>query len=333
MQVHLPLGRKKIVGVGAALVDILTRATDAFLRGVSQAKGGMTLVDNTFIEGVLEKINGEISIVSGGAACNTIVGVAALGGDARFIGMAGADRFGALFENDLRSGSVEPLLFRSPLPNGKVLSIITPDAERSMFTYLGAASELSASHIDAACFRDAAIVLVEAYLLYNSTDLVIKSMTLAKSQGALVAMDLSSYTVVEHFHAFLKEEVKNHVDILIANEEEAFAFTGLRDEREAILEMAKWANVAVIKIGKRGSLICCGDVIETIAPFGSGEAADTTGAGDLWASGFFFGLVNGWPLVKSGKIASICGYEVCQVLGAKIPHGGWMRIKSSINEA
>lgn len=333
MQVHLPLGRKKIVGVGAALVDILAKETDDFLRGISQVKGGMTLVDNRFIEGILDKISGEITTVSGGAACNTIVGVAALGGDARFIGMAGEDRFGDLFEKDLKTNRVEPHLFHSSLPNGKVLSIITPDAERSMFTYLGAASELSASHIDETCFRDAAIVLVEAYLLYNSPDLVLKAMRMARAEGALVAMDLSSFTVVEHFNSFLKEEVKNHVNILIANEEEAFAFTGHRDEKKAISEMAQWVDVAVLKIGKRGSLISYGGEVHTINPLGTGDAVDTTGAGDLWASGFFFGLVNGWPVATCGKIASACGYEVCQVLGAKIPHEGWVRIKTMVNEA
>lgn len=328
----LPLGKKKIVGIGAALVDILACETDDFLRSISEIKGGMTLVDNPFIENVLKRLTGAVVTVSGGAACNTISGVGILGGDARFVGMAGKDYFGDLFEKDLKASHVEPFLFHSSLPNGKVLSIITPDAERSMFTYLGAASELSVSNINEACFRDAAIVLVEAYLLYNSPELVLTAMKMARETGALVAMDLSSFTVVENFKSLLKKEVKNHVNILIANEDESYAFTGHNDEEKAIRALSEEVPLAVLKVGKRGSFIGHEGMITVVDPLGTGEAADTTGAGDLWASGFLFGLTNGWPLSKCGKIASACGYEVCQVVGAKIPDAGWLRIKKMIDE-
>ncbi|MBU0993681.1 MAG: adenosine kinase [Proteobacteria bacterium] len=332
MRIDIPAGKKKIVGIGAALVDILARETDAFLKGISEIKGGMTLVDNPFIENVSKKMTGEVITVSGGAACNTIVGIGKLGGDARFIGKTGRDSFGILFESDLKKNHVEPFLFQSSSPNGKVLSIITPDAQRSMFTFLGAASELAASDISEACFKDAAIVLVEAYLLYNSPELVIKAMKMARNEGALVAMDLSSFTVVNDFKSLLQNEVNTYVNILIANEDEAYAFTGHRDEKKAIAALSEGVDVAVLKVGKRGSYINHDGKVTAVEPLGSGDAIDTTGAGDLWASGFLFGIVNGWTLSMCGKIASACGYEVCQVIGAKIPDTGWGRIQKMIED-
>lgn len=332
MSIDIPEGKKKIVGIGAALVDILGRETDEFLEGISDIKGGMTLVNNLFIENVTQKMTKDVITVSGGAACNTIVGIGQLGGDARFIGKIGRDSFGTLFESDLKKNHVDPFLFQSSSPNGKVLSIITPDAQRSMFTFLGAASELDGSDISESCFKDAAIVLVEAYLLYNSPELVIKTMQMARDEGALVAMDLSSFTVVNDFKNVLQNDVIQYVNILIANEDEAHAFTGHRDEEKAIEALSKNVDIAVLKVGKRGSRISHGGNVSAVEPLGSGDALDTTGAGDLWASGFLFGIVNGWPLSMCGKIASACGYEVCQVIGAKIPDAGWTRIKKMIGD-
>ena len=330
MHIELTSSGTKVVGIGAALVDILARETDAFLEGISDIKGGMTLVDNPFIEDVSKKLTEPPEIVSGGAACNTIAGVGKLGGDARFVGKVGSDPLADLFESDLKKSHVEPFLFKSPSPNGKVLSIITPDAQRSMFTSLGAAQELCDEDISEACFKDASIVLVEAYLLYNSVELVLKSLRLAKASGAWIAMDLSSFTVVNDFKALLHDEVLQYIDILIANEDEAEAFTGYRDEKKAISELSKQVSVAALKVGKKGSYLSYKGHVDYVAPMGAGDAVDTTGAGDLWASGFLYGLVNGWSIETCGKVASACGYEVCQVVGAKIPEDGWRRIQKVI---
>jgi sugar/nucleoside kinase (ribokinase family) len=144
-------------------------------------------------------------------------------------------------------------------------------------------------------------------------------------------MDLASFTVVEQSLVLLEKLVANYVDILIANEDEACAFSGQSDEELALSALAGKANIAVLKVGHRGSHIShAGETIH-IQSLGDGTALDTTGAGDLWAAGFLFGLVNGYPLEKCGQLGSACGYEVCQVIGANIPDEGWNRIKKLLD--
>jgi sugar/nucleoside kinase (ribokinase family) len=318
--------RRLIVGIGSALVDILTHEEEDFLLKTGAVKGGMTLVAKEDIERTLAISSGTPSIVSGGSACNTIVGIGKLGGKARFIGKCGNGDMGNLIENDLRRQNVEPALFRSDSPTGRVLSIITPDAQRSMFTYLGASAETRPEEISINCFKDAAIVHVEGYLLFNP-DLIQAALWAAKEAGAKISLDLASFTVVEESKELLTQLVENYVDILIANEDEAEAFSGFRDERMALEALSRKAEIAVLKVGARGSYISHAGGIIAVNPMGDGNALDTTGAGDLWAAGFLFGLVEGYPLEKCGEIGSACGYEVCQVIGANIPDDGWDRIR------
>ena len=299
--------RKMIVGIGSALVDILTHQDDAFLQKTGAVKGAMKLVEKQFIDQTIQKTMKELSIVSGGSACNTIVGIGRLGGQARFIGKRGDDDMGMLFEAELIKSNVEPMLFTSPSPTGRVLSIITPDAQRSMFTYLGASSEILPHELDAKCFADAAVVHVEGYLLFNP-DLITRSLEAAKNAGAIVSLDLASFTIVEESKLLLEKLTRDFVDILIANEDEAKVFTGYTDEKDAVKALSEYAEIAVLKVGKRGSYVSNNGEIIDIEPKGTGEAVDTTGAGDLWASGFLFGLVNGYPIEKCGELGSSCGY-------------------------
>ena len=319
--------KKGIVGVGSALMDLLVFEEDSFLEGISNIKGGMTLVDGSFADGVLKTVTSDVTVVPGGAACNTIIGVGRLNGEAAFVGKRGRDDYGHIFEKDLKENGVKPCLVESDTATGRVLSIITPDAQRSMFTYLGAASELDPSEISADLFKGAAIVLIEGYLVFNQ-DLMKKTLTAAKDAGAAIAMDLASFTVVEEALDFIKSDVIPCVDILIANEDEARAFTGLTNETDALAEMGRCADVAVLKLGDRGSRILCGGHVTEIEPLKGAAIVDTTGAGDLWAAGFLYGLVMNYSAEVCGKIASACGYEVCCVTGADIPEEGWGRIKA-----
>ena len=318
--------RQLIVGIGSALVDILIHEEDDFIDKTGAAKGGMTLVDNTWIERTLAMGSGSATIVAGGSACNTIVGIGQLGGTARFVGKCGNDPYGRQYEDDLVKQNVEPALLRSDSPTGRVLSVITPDAQRTMFTYLGASAETRPEEITADSFANAAVVHIEGYLLFNP-DLILASLEAAKKAGALVSMDLASFTVVEQSMDLLEKIVTGFVDILIANEDEARAFTGQSEEKEALEALSEKAKIAVLKIGPRGSYVTCAGETIRIQPLGSGSAVDTTGAGDLWAAGFLFGLVQGYSLEKCGILGSACGYEVCQVTGAHIPDEGWLRIK------
>jgi sugar/nucleoside kinase (ribokinase family) len=317
-----------IVGAGSALVDICIQESDSFLQIAKADKGGMKLVESSFIDDVLGKTQKKISIVPGGSACNTILGIGKLGAAARFIGKRGDDEFGRLFEEGLRKHHVEPVLFTSSTPTGRVLSIITPDAQRSMLTCLGASGETKPAELTPDLFANAAIVHLEGYLLFN-LDLMMAALKAAKSSGALISLDMASFTVVEASQKVLPGIISEYIDILIANEDEARVYTGLNDERKSLEKLSREVEIAVLKVGKRGSFIAAnGTTVFTKAMGNGAPVADTTGAGDLWASGFLYGLLQGYPLEKCGMLGSACGYEVCQVIGATIPEEGWRRIRA-----
>jgi sugar/nucleoside kinase (ribokinase family) len=315
-----------IVGVGSALIDILAHEDDSCIEKIGAAKGGMLYVENAFIEQALQSSKSKPEIVQGGSACNTVVGIGKLGGVARFVGKCGSGRMGDFFEEELHKQNVEPALFRSDFPTGRVLSIITPDAQRSMLTYLGASSQAHPEDITDRLFKNAAIVHIEGYLLFNP-DLILAVLKAAKNSEAAVSLDLASYTVVEESREFLQHIIRDYVDILMGNEDEALAFTGESDEIAAIKALVDTVDIAALLVGKRGSYIAHGNSVLSVPAKGTGHAVDTTGAGDLWAAGFLFGLVNGYPLEKCGELGSACGYEVCQVIGTKIPEDGWQRIR------
>jgi sugar/nucleoside kinase (ribokinase family) len=324
-----PTKHTRITGIGSALVDILINESDEFLKTLHKEKGGMTLVNDEDITHILSASPQKTLVVPGGAACNTIAGVANLGGEARFIGRRGNDAYGKVFEKQLIQGGVEPLISVSDSPTGKVLSVITPDAQRSMFTFLGASTELDPESITASLFNETAIAMIEGYLLFNRT-LMQAALTAAKEAGSLIALDLASFEVVNASRDILFDLVRDHVDILIANEDEARAYTGFEDEEKAVEALSRDVTYAVLKVGARGSYISYQDHITRIPAQDGLPPIDTTGAGDLWAAGFLFGIAHGFPIEKSGRIASACGYEVCQVMGAQIPEEAWLRIRDLI---
>jgi len=257
-------GRQLIVGIGSALVDYLVQAEDAFIEQAGGVKGGMTLVDSDTIDKAVSMAPEKPAVVPGGSASNTVVGVGNLGGAGRFVGKRGTDKLGDMLAEGLRLNRVEPCLFQSPTPTGRVLSIITPDAQRTMLTYLGAAAEISAAEVRGDCFDNAAIVHVEGYLLY-SHELITAILEEARLAGACISLDLASFTVVEENAGILADLVDRYVDILIANEDEARAFTGFEDETRAIQALAEKAKMAILKIGARGSLVAFdGEISESI---------------------------------------------------------------------
>lgn len=319
-------GSKRIVGVGSALVDILVHADDAFLEAVGAVKGGMIYVDRDHIERTLAQAAAAPAVLPGGSACNTVVGVAQLGGCARFVGTCGRGPMGRFYEDSLRGRGVEPHLFRSDRPTGRVLSIITPDAQRSMFTFLGAASETQPEDIRPEGFAGAAVVHIEGYLLFNPR-LIRAALSSARAAGARVSLDLASFNVVEESRSLLAEIVGEFVDILIANEDEARSYTGETDPARALEILHRDVDIAVLKLGAHGSMVARAGRVVRVPALSGGPIVDTTGAGDLWAAGFLYGLVEGYDLERCGEIASACGYEVCRVVGASIPPDGWDRVR------
>jgi len=320
---------KRVVGVGSALIDILINGTDDFIGKIGAVKGGMTLVDDAVIEKALAMHDSDLSIVPGGSACNTVTGIGKLGGQARFIGKCGNDEMGDLFKAGLKKNNVQPALAVSSSPTGRVLSVITPDAQRSMLTSLGASAEADPREMTPDLFENAAIVHLEGYLMFNP-ELIQSVLDQAVAAGARVSLDLASFTIIDDHFDRLRKIVDDYVDILMANEDEARAFTGCSDESQAMKILGQKADIAVLKVGERGSFISHDGKIIPIEPAGSGGIIDTTGAGDLWAGGFLYGLVNGLPIETCGAIGSRCGFEVCKTVGAVIPDDRWEKIRELV---
>ena len=317
----------KVLGIGNALVDIMTMLPDdSTLEKFSLRKGSMQLSERDFAD----KINNETlafdkSQSSGGSAANTIHGLASLGAPTGYIGKVGNDSFGEFFSNDMKANGIVPFMLKTMTDTGRAIALISPDSERTFATYLGAAVELSEIDLIADQFRDYKYLHIEGYLVLNQP-LMNKAAQLAKENNMKISLDLASFNVVEDNLEFLKEYVKNNVDIVFANEEEAKAFTG-KEPEEALNELAEQSEIAVVKIGKNGSLVKSNNKVYKIDPF-KAKPIDTTGAGDLYASGFLYGLANKMPLDECGRIGSLCASKVIEVIGSKMSDETWNEIRS-----
>ena len=318
--------RPYVVGVGAALVDLLVEEEDHFVARMGSDKGGMTLVELATIDIALKSTKAPVKVVPGGSACNTMVGIGNLGGKARMIGRLGKDELGQAFLAGLEKAGVDGRIRHSTAADaftGRVLSVVTPDAQRTMFTYLGASSQLHPDDVSPEHFQDAAMVLLEGYLLFNRP-VVERIIDLAGKAGAKLVLDLGSFQVVEACRDFLEKIIHESVDIVLANEDEAKAFTGM-GHAESLEILSGKVETAVVKVGKDGVLIGSGRDRHQVSGHVV-KAIDTTGAGDLWASGFLYGLTQGLSLENSARLGCKVGAEVVQVLGAVIPDAGWDRI-------
>lgn len=319
----------KILGIGNALVDILTIIKDEnLLKEMELPKGSMQLVDaekSALVQHYTAAL--EKQQASGGSASNTIHGLAQLGMETAFIGHVGADTTGDFFEEDMKAAGIKPILFRSKTPSGIANAMITPDGERTFATYLGAALELSDTHLNASLFQGYDLLYVEGYLVQNEA-LLLHAMKLAKKDGMKIVIDLASYNVVEANIELLKNVLNNYVDIVFANEEEAKAFTGKAPE-EALEELATMCEIAVVKIGAKGSLIKANGEIHRIGVINV-KAIDTTGAGDLFAAGFLFGYANGWDYQRAGQLGALLSGRVIETVGPKMTAESWKSIKKTM---
>jgi sugar/nucleoside kinase (ribokinase family) len=311
-----------VVGVGAALMDLLVEESDAFIQRLGSEKGGMTLVELPIIDTALGSTSAKVKVVPGGSACNTMVGIGNLGGRSRMIGRVGRDDLGKAFLAGLEKAGVDRRITDSELATGRVLSVVTPDAQRTMFTHLGAAALLGPEDITLKDISDAGMVLLEGYLLFNRP-VVEKILSLAKQAKAKVVLDLASFQVVEICREFIDQILPN-VDMILANEDEAKAYTGL-GEAASLELLASKVETAVVKIGKNGVLLARGKERHTVGAH-LVKALDTTGAGDLWAAGFLFGLTQEMSLDNAARLGCKVGSEVVQVMGAVIPDDGWKRV-------
>ena len=322
---------KNILGIGNALVDVITIVPDeTCLSRFNLPKGSMTMIDASRSDEIKQAINGmNRTMASGGSAGNTIYGLAIMGVNSSFIGKVGRDEMGNFYEKDMVDAGLNPVLMRAAAsPTGTAVALVTPDSERTFATHLGAATELMAQELRAEYFKRYHILYLEGYLIFN-LPLVEKACRLAKENRMCVALDLASYNVVNEKLTEFNDIINNYVDIVFANEEEARAFTGLGPV-EALDEISRKCTIAVVKTGADGSWIKRGaEVIKVDAL--KVKAVDTTGAGDLYAAGFLYGFSHGFSLDKCGLFGSVLASMVIEVVGARMPDIKWTEAKQMIN--
>ncbi|MBR4146401.1 MAG: adenosine kinase [Bacteroidales bacterium] len=323
---------KNILGIGNALVDILTQIpNDEILEQLRLPKGGMYHVDaeTSLHIGELIKPYG-FAMAAGGSTANTISGASKLGVTTGYIGKVGKDERGRFFEQEMVKTNVKPLMMTTETPTGCAEAFVSKDGERTFATYLGAALELNAGDIRPEMFDGWDILYVEGYLISNR-ELLDKVLPLAKAKGMTIALDMASYNIVRENREYMEQLAKDYLDILFANEDEAKTFTLIEDPVEALHRMASMCDIAVVKVGAKGSYVQHGDQVVKVGPIPA-KVIDTTGAGDLWAAGFMAGLVKGETLEKCAKTGATLAANIIEVLGAKMDEKRWQKIFNSLEQ-
>lgn len=319
----------KVLGMGNALVDVLALIeNDSLLTQLELPKGSMQLIDAAKKEALHKAMEDkEKFLASGGSASNTITGIAKLGVNTGFIGRVGKDFFGNYYKEDLEKYNVKSLLRICNEDSGVATTFVSKDGQRTFGTYLGAAAGLTAEDLKTEDFVGYNYFYIEGYLVQN-LDLIRKAVALAHENGAKVVLDMASYNVVEASKDFLLEIIPQYVDILFANEEEAKALCNTEPEK-ALDIIADMVEIAIVKIGEKGSWIKRGEE-KVFVPALKVDCMDTTGAGDLYASGFLYGLINSKSLKESGEIGTLLAGNVIQVIGPKMNDDKWNELISSI---
>jgi sugar/nucleoside kinase (ribokinase family) len=312
--------RYDVVAIGNAIVDIIGRCDDEFLKRHDAPKGHMRLVDAATVDKLYSEMGPAIEI-SGGSAANTMVGLSSFGGRAAFIGKVADDEFGRIFRHDVTASGVAfptaPVAGRAP--TSRSLILVTPDGERTMNTYLGISTELDNGEVDPATIEAAEIVYLEGYLFDQPQAKAAfrEAAAIARRAGRRVALTLSdSFCVDRHRDEFL-DLMRSSIDILFANETEITALYQTADFDAAARQAAADAPLAVLTRSARGSVIFQGTHSVTIAAEPVDEVIDTTGAGDLYAAGFLFGFARSGDLTTAGRLASLAASEIISHIGAR----------------
>lgn len=309
-----------VVGLGNALVDVLSHESDAFLDGHALVKGSMRLIDAEEATRLYDAMGPGVEI-SGGSVANTLVGIASLGGHAAFVGRVADDELGAVFAHDIRAAGVR---FVNPpaaqgSPSGRCLILVTPDAERTLNTYLGAAGEFGPEDVDPDLVAAAQVTYLEGYLwdTAEAKEAFRSAARLAHAAGRRVALSLSDAFCVQRHRADFHRLVDDEVDILFANEDEICALYEVSDFDDALQRVNHHCEVAALTRSAKGSLVVSGDEVHLIDAAPVSRVIDTTGAGDLYAAGFLFGFTHGYDLGTCGRLGALVAGEVISHLGAR----------------
>jgi sugar/nucleoside kinase (ribokinase family) len=318
-RIHMPPPSLDVVGIGNAIVDIIAHSDDAFLDRHGMRKGGMTLIDEARAESLYDLMGPAIQL-SGGSAGTTIAGLASLGARTGYIGKVKEDALGRIFRHDITSAGVE--FSTRPAADGpataRCLIFVTPDAQRTMNTYLGACVNLSPGDVDEDMIRDTKITYLEGYLYDppHAQEAFHRAAGIAHAAGRKVALSLSDRFCVERYRDRFRALTELHVDYLFANESEITALFET-DFDAALAEAAKAVELAVVTRGAAGSVAATKTEVVRIDAAPIEQVVDTTGAGDLFASGFLFGLARERSLAECGRLASLAAAEIISHYGGR----------------
>ncbi len=321
---------KKILGIGNALVDeLMLIGSESVLHDMELPVGGMTLIDDAGYDALEDMRHRFVpQRATGGSAGNALLAVAGLGGSCAFVGRIGSDETGRFFADNLHRQGIENRLVQAEGRSGVASTFITSGGERTFATYLGASALLCAEDIADDAFAGAAIVHVEGYLVQNHA-LLTRILKVARQCSALVALDLASYNVVQEHWDFLRQCVREGVDVLFVNEQESEAFTREADLEEALAQMAGLCPIVVQKRGAKGSVAVRGEERAEVLAH-KVQVADTTGAGDFYAGGFLYALALGGTLRQCAEVGALCSAHVIQRVGTALPAEEWDEIKLNV---
>jgi sugar/nucleoside kinase (ribokinase family) len=312
--------RGTVVGIGNAIVDVLARTDDAFLERHELAKGSMTLIGVERATELYSKMESRVEC-SGGSAANSMAGLASLGGHAAYIGKVRDDALGEIFRRDIREAGVTfdtPSATSGP-PTGRCLILVTSDAQRTMQTLLGASATLEPGDIDPDTISGASITFLEGYLWdpEPAKRAFLRAAGIAHAAGRKVALSLSDAFCVERHRDEFRDLVDNAVDVLFANAEELVSLYRTETLDQALDHLRGKCEIAAVTRGAQGSLVLAGDRSIEIAAEPVGRVVDTTGAGDLYAAGFLYGLSAGRDPETCGRLGSIAAGEIVSHVGAR----------------
>jgi len=319
----------KVLGIGAPVMDHVIRVSDQFIDSIDGGKGGMLQVSFDTLSHLLNTCGSDATLIAGGSCANTIKGLAQLGTACGFTGRLGRDVKGQAFYTALTNEGVTMLPYSVHTPTAQALCLVTPDGERTMRTYFGASEEMQADDLSPSYFEGIELLHLEGYNLLKGS-LVERALELAQSAGAKVSLDLASYEIVKAQSKRITKLIAKHVDILIANADEAFALTGLPPEK-ACSVLKDVCELAVVLFGAGGCWV--GNKSDLLhGPSFPAHPIDTTGAGDLFTSGFLHGYLEKMPLATCAKWGNLAGSAVVEVLGAEVPPAQWDKIKKEIEK-
>ena len=309
-----------VVGIGNAIVDVIAHASDDFLNQQQVAKGAMTLIDADRADELYGLMEPAVES-SGGSAANTIAGIASFGGKAGFIGKVRNDQLGNVFAHDIRALKV---VYTTPpategAPTARCLILVTPDAQRTMNTYLGACQALGPDDVDPMLIETAKVTYLEGYLWDPpmAKEAFRKASQIAHAAGRKIALTLSDAFCVDRYRDEFRELIRNQVDILFANEAEITSLYEAKDFDEALQMVRKDCDFAALTRSEKGSVVISGDEIHVIDAEKGVKVVDTTGAGDMYAAGFLYGLTHGRSLRDCGRLGSIAAAEAISHVGAR----------------